>query len=655
MKVFKIVVLVSGEGTNLQYLINLVNANVINAKIVAVISNKEGANGLNRALSFNIPTHIIEWVKSKETREEYNIRLADVVSQYKHDVIYCLGWLFILGKEFLKVHSRIINLHPALPGELPGQNVVDKAFNAYKEGKLNRTGVMVHEVIEKIDAGSTLSNRMVVFNQDDTLETFKTRMSFAEKEVVLEGLQRYMSNTEYDMEQYNFNLNQIPNVIQYGKVRDYWDLGYNYMIFSHSDRQSAFDRHLCNIPGKGTLLNMINNWWMNQTRHIIDNHYVWSNEHVLVAKKCRKIPLEIVVRGYITGNTSTSLWTHYSKGAREYCGLKFPEGLVRDQQLDEPVITPTTKAEIDEPISGDEILKRNIILPAEWEYIQRKALELYRYGQMVACNADLILVDTKYEFGYDCRGRIILIDELHTCDSSRFWRLSTYQKRFSKGESPEKLDKDAVRDYIKGLCDPYKVEKIPEIPKEKIRSVYRTYQELYLRLTGRYGKDILSTNLQQDYSDVVRERDLSIVKHFFRDYVPIVVILAGSERDDKHVNSIKSALENVNVYAVNYVASAHKHTRRVLRILDYYNSQRNICRKIIWVTCAGRSNALSGVIAANTEYPVFACPPFADKSDMIVNINSTLQMPSQVPVMTVLDVNNLVMCINRLMSEYANY
>lgn len=649
MSSFKVVVFISGEGTNLQYLINLVNAGVVNAKIVSVISDNAKANGLNRAQENNIPTQVVEWNKESETREEYNIRLADVVSGYKYDVIYCLGWLFILGKEFLSRHSRVINLHPALPEELPGQNAIDKAFRAYEEGKITRSGVMVHEVVEKLDSGASISSRMVMFNPDDTLETFRNRMSFAEKEVLLEGLRRYMSNTEYDMEQYNMELGDINKVIQYGKVRDYWDLGFNYMVFSHSDRQSAFDRHLCNIPGKGTLLNKINNWWMNQTRHIIDNHYVWSNEHVLVAKKCRKIPLEIVVRGYITGNTSTSLWTHYSNGSREYCGLKFPEGLVRDQKLAEPVITPTTKGEIDEPISGEEILRRNIILPGEWEYIQRKALELYRYGQMVANNSDLILVDTKYEFGYDSQGKIILIDELHTCDSSRYWRLSTYQERFERGESPQKLDKDAVRDYVKSLCDPYKVETIPEIPLEKIRSVYATYNELYLRLQGQYDVNNVNNDLPRDYNDVIREKDLSLVRQYFRDYVPTVVILAGSERDDKHVNNIKSSLEKLNVYAVNYVASAHKHTRRVLRILDYYNSQRNIGRKIIWVTCAGRSNALSGVIAANTEYPVFACPPFADKTDMIVNINSTLQMPSQVPVMTVLDVNNLVICINRLM------
>ena len=654
MSSFRIVALISGEGTNLQYLINLINSGVVNAKLVSVISNNASANGLNRANVNNIPTHVLEWDSTTESREEYNVRLADLVSQYKYDVIYCLGWLFILNGEFLSRHPRIINLHPALPGEFPGQNVAEKAYNAYKSGKITRTGVMVHEVIEKIDAGNCLSSRMLVFNDNETLEEFKNRMSFVEKEVVLEGLQRFMSNLEYDMEQYNLSVSDINNVIQYGKVRDYWDIGYNYMVFSHSDRQSAFDRHLCNIPGKGALLNQINNWWMNQTRHIIDNHYVWSNEHVLVAKKCRKIPLEIVVRGYITGNTSTSLWTHYSNGSREYCGLKFPDGLVRDQQLPEPVITPTTKGEIDEPISGEEILRRNVVLPGEWEYIQRKALELYRYGQMVARSADLILVDTKYEFGYDSNGKIVLIDELHTCDSSRYWRLSTYQERFSNGLSPQKLDKDAVRDYIKSLCDPYKVEKIPEVPEEKIRSVYATYQELYLRLTGRYNANNIDISLPVDYSEVVREKDISLIKQFYRDYVPTVVILAGSERDDKHVNNIKSSLEKLNVYAVNYVASAHKHTRRVLRILEYYNSQRSIGRKVIWVTCAGRSNALSGVIAANTEYPVFACPPFADKTDMIVNINSTLQMPSQVPVMTVLDVNNLVICINRLMREYSN-
>ncbi len=267
-------------------------------------------------------------------------------------------------------------------------------------------------------------------------------------------------------------------LIYNGKVRDIYSLGDNYLLLKATDRVSSFDRHIGIIPGKGELLNKMSKYWFYKTKHIIPNHLLSTEKNVALVKRCKPIMLEIVVRGYITGSTSTSLWTHYKNGERNYCGITLPDGLQKNQILKQPIITPTTKGKIDKPISKQEIINEGYLNETDCDFIFKKALELFNYGQSIASNAGFILVDTKYEFGRDSQGNIILMDELHTCDSSRFWRKETYENRFSKKIEPEKLDKDCIRDWVKSMCDPYN-DKIPEIPKEIINKAYNSYKSFY--------------------------------------------------------------------------------------------------------------------------------------------------------------------------------
>ena len=197
-----------------------------------------------------------------------------------------------------------------------------------------------------------------------------------------------------------------------------------------------------------------------------------------LVKKCNPIHIEFVIRGYITGNTTTSLWHHYKNGCRNYCGLDIKDGLVKNQKLDKPIITPTTKCDEDKPISKEEILKQYYITEEELDFIYDKVYKLFEYGQEIASKAGFILVDTKYEFGRDEDNNIILIDELHTCDSSRYWIKESYQSRFDYGFEPEKLDKDCVRDWVKQHCDPYN-DKIPKLPKSIITKAYNSYKYFY--------------------------------------------------------------------------------------------------------------------------------------------------------------------------------
>jgi phosphoribosylaminoimidazole-succinocarboxamide synthase len=269
-----------------------------------------------------------------------------------------------------------------------------------------------------------------------------------------------------------------------GKVRDIYDSG-DYLVLVTTDRQSAFDRILASIPFKGQVLNETSLWWFEKTRHITSNAVVSSpDKNVTIAKKCSVFPVEFVVRGYVTGSTDTSLWTVYKNGVRNYCGNVLPDGLVKNQKLAENIITPTTKAaDHDVPVTPDEIVKRGLMTQADYDEASRKALSLFEYGQCVALEHGLILVDTKYEFGKGRDGSVLLIDEVHTPDSSRYWIAHSYEECFQNGLEPENVDKEFLRLWFKDHCNPYEDEVLPDAPGDLVCELAWRYIFLYETIT----------------------------------------------------------------------------------------------------------------------------------------------------------------------------
>ena len=270
-----------------------------------------------------------------------------------------------------------------------------------------------------------------------------------------------------------------------GKVRDQYKLNDSLALIT-TDRQSAFDRVLASVPFKGQVLNLASAWWFDQTKHIIDNHVVnVADPNVIIAKRCKVFPIEFVVRGFITGSTSTSLWTVYNNGDREYCGNKLPEGLKKNEKLESNMLTPTTKEEHhDRPISPEEIVSENWMTKEDWDYCSQKALELFEFGQKKAQENGLILVDTKYEMGRDENGNILLIDEIHTPDSSRYWITDTYEERMSSGQEPQNIDKEFLRLWFVDNCDPYNDKELPPAPDDLVIELSSRYIYLYETITG---------------------------------------------------------------------------------------------------------------------------------------------------------------------------
>jgi len=280
---------------------------------------------------------------------------------------------------------------------------------------------------------------------------------------------------------------ELPNPY-FGKVRDCYDLPGGTRLLISSDRISAFDQILAVIPSKGQVLTQLARYWFDHTGDIAANHVLgYPDPNTVHCKRVTILPVEIVVRGYLAGTTSTSILTQYKAGARQMYGHTLPDGLRDNQALPQAIITPTSKAfdgGHDEPLTEAEIISTGLLTKAQWDEVSAKALSLFARGQKMAEKQGLILVDTKYEFGTDEAGNILLADEIHTPDSSRYWIAEGYENALESGTRPPSFDKDVIRSWVVARCDPYK-DKIPDIPLEMIEKTALVYIDAFERITGK--------------------------------------------------------------------------------------------------------------------------------------------------------------------------
>ncbi|MCJ7435445.1 MAG: phosphoribosylaminoimidazolesuccinocarboxamide synthase [Anaerolineales bacterium] len=273
-----------------------------------------------------------------------------------------------------------------------------------------------------------------------------------------------------------------------GKVRDWYDLSGGKRLIITTDRLSVFDIVLAQVPYKGQVLNQLSAWWFEQTQDIIPNHLISvPDPNASIVRVADPMLVEVIARGYITGVTSTALWYRYSLGEREIYGYTFPDRLQKNAVLPEPIITPTTKGGAtghDERLTCAEVVEKGLLNKKTWDQVQAAALAIFKRGQEVARKAGLILVDTKYEFGLAEDGSVVLIDEVHTPDSSRFWKADTYAARFVAGEDPENFDKEFVRlEYAK---QGYRGDGTPPVmPAALWAAASERYITIYELLTGK--------------------------------------------------------------------------------------------------------------------------------------------------------------------------
>jgi phosphoribosylaminoimidazole-succinocarboxamide synthase len=270
-----------------------------------------------------------------------------------------------------------------------------------------------------------------------------------------------------------------------GKVRDIYLRGSEVVLVA-TDRHSSFDRIIAYVPGKGEVLNRLSAFWFDQTKDIVANHVLAvPDPNVTVAKRCTPLPIEAVMRGYLSGVTGTSLWTRYANGERDFGSFRLADGMRKNEKLREPAFTPSTKEkEHDRNVTPQEIVDSGLMARDLLARVEDTARRLFLRGQELARARGLILVDTKYEFGLDAAGALTLIDEVHTPDSSRYWQADSYEARVARGQEPDYFDKEFLRLWFIEHCDPYNDANLPEAPADLVEELARRYAAIFNQLTG---------------------------------------------------------------------------------------------------------------------------------------------------------------------------
>jgi len=428
---------------------------------------------------------------------------------------------------------------------------------------------------------------------------------------------------------YKFESPQL-NKIHAGKVRDSIKIDDKTRLLIVTDRISAFNKNLINaIPNKGGVLNSITNFWFKNTENIIENHLIEQiDENMSIVKTANPIRVEMIVRAYLTG----SMWRGYKDGKRNFSGIDVVDGLTKNQAFPTPILTPTTKDKDDTEISEREIIARGLVSEEIYQQMKQKALELFAFGAEYLLERGIILVDTKYEFGL-LEGKLILIDEIHTPDSSRFWDKKDYEK---SQENVEQIDKEFVRQW---MLQNKVNDKVPdELPEDVTEETSKRYKSIYKIITDKeYSESPIPIN-NRIYFNLLRKK---LIKPGY------VIMVMGSKSDLEHANKIKSHLEKFDVAIEMRIISAHKNGERLTELADTLNYS---IEPVSVIAIAGRSNGLGGALAANLNVPVINCPPFSDKTDIMLNINSSLIMPSNTPAVTVVHPDNAALAAIRALN-----
>lgn len=403
--------------------------------------------------------------------------------------------------------------------------------------------------------------------------------------------------------------------IHRGKVRDSLRVDAATRLLIVSDRLSAFDRVLeTPIPLKGEVLSCLANWWFEKTADIVPNHVLRAVDPVAtLVREVEPIRIEMVVRGYLTG----SMGRAYAAGARTFCGAAVSDGLAPNARFPQPLVTPTTKEKNDREISPAEIVSEGWTTAERYAQMRDVALRLFERGTRLLAEKGLILVDTKYEFGL-LDGQLTLIDEIHTPDSSRMWDQAAYDRDPARVEAH---DKEYVRAWLRQ--NRKNGEYPTALPDDVVRETTRRYVDIFERITG----EKLAATDEDPRARLARNlAQAGLIQDGF------VAIVMGSRADLEHANKMKAVIETHGIFADLRVASAHKNGEDLPALLAEYDSA---VEPGAVIAVAGLSNGLGGALAANSALPVISCPPFKDGTDLLLNLNSSLMMPSQVPAMTV--------------------
>ena len=618
-------ILASGSKYNINAIYQSIDSGILPANIVAVVCNKK-CKCMEYCKSKKINTINYTRDVKKFTREQYDQELINKLSPFNIDIILVFEWTYLFTAIFTKRFDKIIKLNSVYSSSLGGSNNMDEIFNGLVNSRIKSASSNLELINLDNTRKNIISEVILPYEKSYTKDEFISISKKYENMCLIKGLIQYHENQNKTI---MFN---AENTKQKSNFKTLRDIDYDRLLVEYNNYEYAFGIKRCKLRNKGKFVSLSNKWWMDKTKFIVDNHYIWSDGKFMVVKKTKPIKYIFETHGFLANTFNTKLFDLYKNGARKIITSdNLPDGMSEYSFLNKPIVNVINKS-TNKSVNIDTLVNENILSQNNIKTILDYCNRLYMYTHRIRDKIGLTLACAQYEFGLDDGNNILLIDDIHSYNNSIFWE---YQEECYSKTKPNIFNSNVVYNWLLQNCSDINKD-VPVIPSEIVKQGEESYYNYIRRL---YSADdivkcsILNTPFRSD------SWSWATAKNIYLNYNhDNMVCIVTDNKDGPCVKKAILAFKTNNIYANIFEISPYKDIIKLISHIKQHDSSK---KKMIWVSLSNEVNPICGILSANTRHPVINCPLSIDNKFSLQSILSSVQQYKDSPVLTILDFNNL--------------
>ena len=629
-------VLASGSEYNLNSIKKSIDSGILPINISVVVCNKKcKCLDYCKTNKINVITYTRD--TKKISREQYDQELVNKLNKYNIDMILVFEWTYLFTSIFTRNFNKIIKINRAYSNVLGGVSDIDEIFNSLVNNRIKSATVNLELINTDSSRKNIISEVLLPYQKTYTKEDFMAISRSYENMCLIKGLIDYIENQNKSM------MVNSEDTLQKSNFKTMRNIGYDRILVEYSNNEYACGIKRCKLKNKGKFVSLANKWWMNNTKSIVNNHYIWSDGKFMVIKKTKPIKYIFEVHGFLANTFNTKLYDLYKNGARKIItsNTVIPDELNEFSKLDTPIINIINKVS-GKSIQLETLVNDNIINKSSAHNITRLCHKLYEHTYRLRDKINLTLACAQYEFGIDEDNNIILIDDIHSYNNCVFWE--NQEECYSKSP-PNIFNSNVVYNWLIQNC--HDIDKdIPVIPKDIIKEGEQSYSNYISRLYLSEDSSktaILNTPFRSDTWTWTTAKNIYL--NYNHDNMVCIVT------DNKDSDIIKRTLmlfKSNNIYANIIELSPY---RDVIKLISHVKQHDSSLKKMVWVSLSRDINPICGIISANTKHPVINCPVSIDNKFSMQSLLSSIQQYKDSPVMTILDFNNLPGACSKIFSK----
>ena len=629
-------ILASGSQYNIDAINQCIQSKVLPANIVLVVCNKKcECAQYCKSKKINLITYTRD-VKNC-SREQYDQELLNKMSSYNVDLVLVFEWTYLFTSIFTKKYDKIIKINSVFSNSLGGSNNIDEIFNALVNSRIKSASSNLELINIDNNRKNIISEVILPYEKSYTKEDFINISKKYENMCLIKGLISYHENQNKSK---MFNIENIKQKSNYKTLRN---IEYDMLLAEYSNYEYALGIKRCKLKNKGKFVSLGNKWWMEKTKHIVNNHYVWSDGRFMVIKNTKPLKYIFETHGFLANTFNTKLYDLYKNGARKIVTSDYviPDNKEEYSYLEKPVVNIISKS-TNKSVSIESLVTENVISNKCAKQILDICYKLFDYTYRLRDKIGLTIACSQYEFGLDSDNNIILIDDIYSYNNSIFWE---YQEECYSKKHPKIFNSNVVYNWLVQNCSDLNKD-IPAIPSDIIKQGEESYRNFVHRL---YLSDdvtkcaILNTPFRSD------SWSWTTAKNIYLNYNHNnMVCIVTEDKDNIHVKKAMNLFKDCNIYANIFEISPYKDIIKLISHVKQHDSSR---KKMVWVSLSNEINPICGILSANTRHPVINCPLSIDNRFSLQSLLSSVQQYRDSPVLTILDFNNLPGACRKVFSK----